>query len=83
MHAAGGHLTSTRDLARWALAHMNDGVVDGERIFPAAVMQRILRDYTAVVLDFDRYHRRGYGLGWYIGDYHPSTLARLGSELLP
>jgi CubicO group peptidase (beta-lactamase class C family) len=38
MHAAGGHVTTARDLTRWIEAHLNRGRVDGRQVFPAAVV---------------------------------------------
>ncbi|MCI0434582.1 MAG: serine hydrolase [Gemmatimonadetes bacterium] len=39
MHAAGGILTTAQDLARWLEVHINEGVLDGRRVFDADVMR--------------------------------------------
>jgi CubicO group peptidase (beta-lactamase class C family) len=69
MNAAGGHLATLGDLARWITVHMDDGMLDGRRIFPGAVVQRSheflgRRDRTFVF-----FQRDGWGFGWDIGRY--------------
>lgn len=65
MHAAGGLLTTVEDLALWLLANLNEGRLGGRQILPAETVERAQRSYTAVDAKFERFHRMGYGLGWY------------------
>lgn len=74
MHAAGGLLTTAADLARWLEAQINRGRVDGEQLLPAAVVAETHRKQAELDADFWRFHRHGYGLGWYVADYEGETL---------
>lgn len=74
MHAAGGILTTANDLSRWLAAQIDDGVVDGKRIFPPNVVEETHRSEVSLDKTFNGIHRTGYGLGWYIGDYDGETL---------
>ena len=64
MHAAGGLVTTALDLARWLEAQLNTGMVDGERVFPAAVITATQRQQAEQDRQFGDYHRHGWGLGW-------------------
>src|SRR4029079_6202092 len=35
MNAPGGHLAAMHDLARWVTVQMDDGIIDGKRVFPS------------------------------------------------
>ncbi len=74
MHAAGGHLTTALDLARWLEAHMNDGRIDGRQVFPAEVVAETHRQQATQDRDFAYFHRYGWGLGWDLGTYEGDTL---------
>lgn len=74
MHAAGGLLTSAEDLARWLEANLNDGRVDGRQAIPAAAVREAHRMQAELDADFHRFHRYGYGLGWYHSDYEGDLL---------
>jgi CubicO group peptidase (beta-lactamase class C family) len=74
MHAAGGHVSTARDLARWVEAHLNRGRVDGRQVFPAAVIAETHRQQAAQDRMFAAFHRHGWGLGWDLGDYDGDTL---------
>jgi len=74
MHAAGGHLTTAADLARWLEAHMNGGRIDGRQIFPAEVVAETHRQQATQDRDFAYFHRYGWGLGWDLGTYEGDTL---------
>jgi CubicO group peptidase (beta-lactamase class C family) len=69
MHAAGGHVSTARDLARWVEAHLNQGRVDGRQVFPAAVVAETHRQQAAQDRMFAAFHRHGWGLGWDLGTY--------------
>jgi CubicO group peptidase (beta-lactamase class C family) len=74
MHAAGGHVTTARDLTRWIEAHLNRGRVDGRQVFPAAVVAETHRQHAAQDRMFNAFHRHGWGLGWDLGTYDGDTL---------
>lgn len=64
LHAAGGHFTSARSLARFVAAHIGDGTVDGRRIFSRAMIENTHREHTAQERTFGAYVRDGWGYGW-------------------
>ena len=72
MHAAGGMMTTTADLARWLIVNMNEGRFDGRQVLPASVVA----DAHTVVADNDDawgpFSRDGYGLGWHVGVFDGS-----------
>jgi len=74
MHAAGGHLTTVGDLAKYLEAHMNAGRVDGRQVFPAAVVAETHRQHTTQDRDYGPFHRHGWGLGWDLGTYDGDTV---------
>ena len=74
LHAAGGHLTTARDLARLAIAHLNQGKVPGARGLPASAIAASQRRETDQDREFAFVHRNGWGLGLDIADYRGDTL---------
>ncbi len=84
MNSAGGHLSTLRDLARWTTVQMDQGVIDGKRVFPAeavALGHRLLapqtRDESKRFAFFDR---EGWAAGWDIGAYQGEPMiSRFGS----
>jgi CubicO group peptidase (beta-lactamase class C family) len=84
MNAAGGHLTTLNDLARWTIVQMDSGMIDGRRVFPAeavALSHRLIarqtRDQAKRFAFFDR---EGWGAGWDIGTYEGERMvSRFGS----
>ena len=80
LHAAGGHLTTPRSLARFVAAHISGGVVEGERLLPAEPLRLTHQAHASQDRQFGDYHRTGWGYGWDIGDYEGKTLIhRFGS----
>ncbi len=80
MHAAGGHVSSAADLARWLRLHINEGFIDGKRVFPAEVVRATHRQNAKQDRMFSEFHRFGWGLGWDLGTYESDTLIhRFGS----
>ncbi|HEU4334346.1 MAG TPA: serine hydrolase, partial [Candidatus Eisenbacteria bacterium] len=74
MHAAGGHLSTAGDLARYLIVHLGRGRIDGREVVPAAAIaetHRMQSVQKAKVLDYERY---GWGLGWDLGTYEADTL---------
>jgi CubicO group peptidase (beta-lactamase class C family) len=63
MHAAGGMISTAKDLARFLITQVNQGKLDGEQVLPNHVIgksQQKLIDYK------DRGRQRAYGWGWQI-----------------
>ena len=69
MHAAGGLVTTTNDLAKWLIANINKGRVDGKQVIPASVFETVHRDHATQDDSYMSFRRTGYGLGWNTGDY--------------
>ncbi len=59
MHAAGGHVTTVSDLAKWLEVHMNGGRLDGRQVFPAEVVSETHRKQADQDRDFTFVHRYG------------------------
>ena len=74
LHAAGGHVTTARDLARLAIAHLNQGRVPGAPGVPATAVAESQRRHIDQDRDFSFLHRNGWGLGLDIADYRGDTL---------
>jgi CubicO group peptidase (beta-lactamase class C family) len=80
MHAAGGHVSSTLDLAKWLTIHMNKGRLNGRQIFPADVVRETHQKQIDQDKTFAGFKRFGWGLGWDLGLYEQDTLIhRFGS----
>jgi len=64
VNAAGGIVTSTRDLLRFARMHIDDGGIDGTRLIPPQSARAMRSPHM------DAGPGRGwYGIGWSINDY--------------
>ncbi|HYK03358.1 MAG TPA: serine hydrolase [Thermoanaerobaculia bacterium] len=75
MHAAGGVVTTPRDLALWLEANVNAGRVGGKQVIPAAAFAEAHKQQvTMPESTWYRFRRYGYGLGWYHSEYESVTL---------
>lgn len=84
MNAAGGHLATLHDLARWTIVQMDGGVIDGRRVFPAAAVatshRLIARHTREPARRFAYFDRDGWGAGWDVGSYEGERMvSRFGS----
>ncbi|HVE73040.1 MAG TPA: serine hydrolase domain-containing protein [Thermoanaerobaculia bacterium] len=70
MHAAGGLVTTPRDLARWLEANVN------RRGLPEAAFGEALKQHVNVdpATNWYRFKRTGYALGWYHSDYEGTPM---------
>ncbi|WP_373067812.1 serine hydrolase domain-containing protein, partial [Gemmatimonas sp.] len=73
MHAAGGHVATLDDMARWVQIHLDSGVVDGQRVFPATAV-RLAHTLIATHTEsrgkrYAYFDREGWSAGWDIGRY--------------
>lgn len=69
MHAAGGLVTTPRDLARWLEAQVNPGRIDAAALAEAQRQQVPTPEST-----WYRFKRTGYALGWYHSDYEGTPM---------
>ena len=74
MHAAGGHLATARDLARFVIAQLNGGRVPGARGVSASAIAAMQQRHTDQDREFSFLHRNGWGLGLDIADYRGDTI---------
>ncbi len=80
LHAAGGHLSTAGDMARWVALHLDAGVLDGRQAFPAEAVAESHRQHVEQERTFDAIQRWGWGLGWDLGTWEGETLIhRFGS----
>ena len=80
MNAAGGHVASIRDLARWTILHIDDGRLDGRQIFPPQVVRRSHEILGRQNRQFAFFQRDGWGFGWDVGSYDGEPMvSRFGS----
>jgi CubicO group peptidase (beta-lactamase class C family) len=86
IRASGSIKTSVRDLSKWLRLQLNDGVLDGKRIVPAAVLAETHRPQMVMPLDPDAAQhadttQMSYGLGWRISDYRGHHLLEHGGAV--
>jgi CubicO group peptidase (beta-lactamase class C family) len=74
MQAAGGMMATTGDLARFTIAMMDGGMLDGQRVFPADVVAEALRSHARFSSRFGDIERVAYSLGWNHGVLGGDTL---------
>jgi CubicO group peptidase (beta-lactamase class C family) len=82
MNAAGGHLATVNDLARWVIAHLEDGRLEGKQVYPAAAVRRSHEILARQPPNkrFAFFDRDGWGMGWDIGRYEGERMvSRFGS----
>ncbi len=66
---SGGLCSTIGDMTRWLRVNMTDGLLDGQRVFPLAVMREAHAAQITLDRGFGRLRRYAYGLGWYHADY--------------
>ena len=74
MQSAGGLVSTANDMARWLEIQLNDGVLDGRRVFLPGLVAATHRPLAAQKTTFGPYVRDGYGLGWQTGRYGEAVL---------
>jgi CubicO group peptidase (beta-lactamase class C family) len=84
MNAAGGHLATMHDLARWTIVQMDGGKIDGKQVFPAnavALSHKLIARHTVEASrHFAYFDREGWASGWDIGAYEGEPMvSRFGS----
>ena len=74
MQAAGGLVTSARDLARWLEAQLNAGRVDGRQALPAAAVAEAQKLQATASNTIRGMKQLGYSLGWQLIQRGTDTL---------
>jgi CubicO group peptidase (beta-lactamase class C family) len=74
MHAAGGIVTTPADLARWLEANITNGRLEGRQVIPAAAFEEAHRQQVPAPHQGGPFVTRGYGFGWFQGDYHGNNI---------
>jgi CubicO group peptidase (beta-lactamase class C family) len=80
---AGAINSSAADMARWLLAQLSGGQVDGQSVMSAGTLARQHASHIVVPEDrtFPLSTRHAYGLGWLIGQYRGRRLAEHGGGI--
>jgi CubicO group peptidase (beta-lactamase class C family) len=86
IRASGSIKAGVRDLSKWLRLQLGDGVLDGKRVVPAAVLGETHRPQMVVPLDPDAAKhadttQMSYGLGWAITDYRGHHLLSHGGAV--
>jgi CubicO group peptidase (beta-lactamase class C family) len=74
LHAAGGHFTTARDLARFVAAHASGGRLEGRQVLPREAIEVTHQLHAEQDKDFGTIHRFGWGFGWDLGTWEGRTL---------
>ncbi len=74
MQSAGGLVSTADDMALWLEVQINDGVLDGRRVFPEGLIASTHQPLATNNATFGPYVRESYGLGWQIGRYGDDVL---------
>lgn len=69
MHSAGGVYSTSSDLARFLIAHLNSGRIDGKQVYPPDIIAKAHIQQTKTDSSFGDFSRDGYAWGWYTGEY--------------
>lgn len=69
MQAAGGHISTANDMARFVVAQLGAGRVGGRQVFPSRVIEDTHRQHAAQDRRQGPYERYGWGLGWDLARY--------------
>lgn len=74
MQAAGGLVSSARDMARWLEAQLNGGRVDGRQVLPRAALAESQRLHATADINRRWMRQIGYSLGWQMGARGTDTI---------
>ena len=66
MHAAGGLISTPRDMAKFLIVEMNDGKLNGKQLFPKGMIPFSQKPHAKQDRKFLDLKRFGYGYGWNI-----------------
>jgi CubicO group peptidase (beta-lactamase class C family) len=74
MQAAGGHVSTAHDLARYLVAHLNGGRMNGRQALPEAAVRLTHRQQVEQNRKYGSFNRFGWGLGWDLATYDGDTI---------
>lgn len=69
MHAAGGVYSTASDLARFLIAQINNGIIDGEQVYSPEIIARSQVRRVKTNSKYGDFKRDGYAWGWYTGEF--------------
>ncbi|MEM6524367.1 MAG: serine hydrolase [Bacteroidota bacterium] len=84
MGAAGGIISSSDDMAKWMIMHLNSGIVNGDTLLDPVqqnTLWTIHNNYTLSAASKERIpgrHFSGYGLGYGLQDYYGRMIVSHG-----
>lgn len=74
MGPAGGTFLTTADAAKWIIAMLNDGRLDGRQVLPARAVRTAQSAQTVQKAKFHYFDRWGWGIGQDLGEYEGELL---------
>jgi CubicO group peptidase (beta-lactamase class C family) len=74
MHPAGGAVSTAGDLARWLILNLNEGRIDGRKVFPERAVAQSHARQIQLDWTWGKFHRFAHGLGVYSADYEGDLL---------
>jgi len=74
MHAAGGLISSAKDMANFLMVQLNQGKLNGQQVFPSNVIAKSQQKVADVNTSYGDFKREGYAWGWYMGPYMNETM---------
>ncbi len=74
LHAAGGHFSSARSLARFVAAHVSGGTLEGRRAISQEVIKSSHRRHAEQDRSFGPFQRDGWGYGWDLAEWNGRRL---------
>jgi len=74
MHAAGGMISSAKDMANFLMVQLNKGMLNGKQVFPSDIIAKSQQQVAEVDSSYGDFKREGYAWGWYIGPYMNETM---------
>ncbi len=72
MHAAGGILSTPRDMARWMQVNLQGGTLDGVRLLQEATVRDGFKNQSQLPISGSIRKLSGYGYAWNVGEYRDS-----------
>jgi CubicO group peptidase (beta-lactamase class C family) len=76
MQAAGGHLSTANDLARYLIVHLNGGRIGGRQVLPEAAVNETHRKQAEQSRRTPLTQVHGWGLGWDLATYDGDAILR-------
>ena len=61
---AGWVMSSAEDMAKWLLVNMNNGILNGQQVIPAKVVEEMQTPGISLIDNGDKV---SYGMGWFVG----------------